>query len=372
MRPIFIFGCDRSGTTFLGSLLGSHSRCVATPESQFVYTNYRAGHVATRFDLETAVSEIRRDFRFKLWNLDLQVEEARASGVDSYAKLITFVTKTYAQAVRRAEADVWIDHTPNSCEHSAYLAQLFPSAKFIHIVRDGRAVMASFKGLPWRYHGAGRICRLWVGKVGQGLAAESYLGPSRCVRIRYEDLVADPAGVLRDLAPFLELAYEPQMVTGQGFGPPILTAQHHALVGKPADPGRISAWEKKLPSREVEIFEGMSGDMLACLGYPLKFGAHAHGQTRWERYRERLLDVFYYRRLDGLKERRHRRRTLLHLREVGYLNRQPVLATFPQRSAPSLTRAPEPRASHLRPARGSGNRPTPVRVGTTQPTTARE
>ncbi len=301
-------------------MLGSHSRCVATLESQFVFDSYRGSHVNKTFDLDRAAAKIKQNFRFRLWNLDLDVNKARRQGVDSYAKLITFITETYAQAVGRGGADTWIDHTPHNCEHAFYLAQLFPNAKFIHIVRDGRAVAASLKELPWRYHGVGKICRYWLGQVGQGVAAESYLGSERCVRVRYEDLIMNPEAVLQTLTPFLELSFEPQMVMGQGFSPPALTASQHALVGKPADPKRINAWEKKLSSREVEVFESISGDMLAYLEYPLKFGAHARSQTRWDRYRERLLDVFYYRRLDGFKVRRRRRHTMTQLRQSGYVN----------------------------------------------------
>ena len=179
MRPVFIFGCDRSGTTFLGSLLGSHSRCVTTLESQFVYENYKTAHIDKNFNLEQALSKLKGSFRFRLWNLDLDVDEARRQGVDSYAKLVQFIVQTYADAVGRSGAEVWIDHTPHNREHAVYLSQLFPEAKFVHIVRDGRAITASFKTLPWRNHGVVKICRYWVEKVGQGLATESYLGSGK-------------------------------------------------------------------------------------------------------------------------------------------------------------------------------------------------
>jgi len=324
VRPIFIFGCDRSGTTFLGSLLGSHSRCATTLKSQFVYDNYKTAHTGEQFDLERAVAKIKANFRFRLWNIDLDVDAARRQGVDSYPKLVQFIVKTYADAVGRTDADTWVDHTPHNREHVVYLSRLFPDAKFVHIVRDGRAITASFKTLPWRNHGVVKICRYWVEKVGQGLATEAYLGPEKCLRIRYEDLIMNPEATLRELAPFLELDYEPGMLTGGGFGPPALTVSQHALVGKPADPQRINAWEKKLSSREVEVFEASSGDMLACLGYPLKFGVYARGQTRTERYRDRLMDVFYHRRRDGFKERAQRKRTLKQLEAEGYLNKRPA------------------------------------------------
>lgn len=303
-------------------MLGSHSRCVTTLESQFVYENYKAAHIDRVFDLAQAIAKLEQSFRFRLWNIALDADEARRQGVDSYAKLLQFVVKTYADAVGRGDATVWIDHTPHNREHVVYLSQMFPDAKFVHIVRDGRAIAASFKTLPWRNHGTVKICRYWIEKVGQGLAAESYLGSERCVRVRYEDLITNPGGVLEQLSPFLGLDFEPQMLIGGGFGPPALTVSQHALVGKPADPKRINAWEQKLSARDIEVFEASSGDMLACLGYPLKFGVYARGQTRRERYRDRLMDVFYHRRRDGLTERAQRKRTLEQLEAEGYLNKR--------------------------------------------------
>lgn len=367
LKPVFIFGCDRSGTTFLGSLLGSHSRCVTTLESQFVYQSYRAAHVAGVFDLGRALAALKRSFRFRLWNLELDPGEAQHRGVDSYAKLVQFIVRTHADAVGRSSASVWIDHTPHNREHAAYLLQLFPEAKFVHIVRDGRAVAASFKTLPWGTHGTAGISRYWTEKVGQGLATESYLGADRCVRIRYEDLVTDPEGVLKELSPSLGLEFEPQMTTGGGFEPPALTGSYHALVGKPADPTRISAWEHKLTSRDVEVFEASSGGMLACLGYPLKFGVYARGQTGGERYRERLLDLLYYRQRDGFKKRRQHKRTLEQLAAEGYLNRQPVLET-PVPEIPVLQNRVEvpPTIRQSRPGNAySGSRPNDRKLNPT-------
>lgn len=305
----------------LGSQLGAHSRCVTTPESQFVYEVYRSSLIRDgKIDVEKAIDRIRAHFRFKVWNIDLTTSDFPQPPT-SYPELIEGIVRIYSNAVGRTGAGVWIDHTPANCMYAHTLAELFPEAKFVHIVRDGRAVAASLLALPWKFHNAHKVSEFWVKRVGYGLAAEAQLGPSRCVRVRYEDLVLNPEPTLRALSEFAELDFEPAMLSGGTFIPEH-TANEHALVGKPADPGRINAWERKLSQRDIEIFEGDSGNMLSYLGYMPKFGDRARGQTRPERYLASLLDVFFYRRYDGFKERRKRARTLEKMREQGYLNRR--------------------------------------------------
>lgn len=363
MKPVFIFGCDRSGTTLLGSLLGSHSRCVTTPESQFVYEMFRGFranlhanlHADEKKELETAASRIKNHFRFKLWNIDFDPNAIWSQGVTSYPELILFLVKTYAAGVEQPGADIWVDHTPANCSFAVTLAELFPEAKFIHIVRDGRAVASSLMALPWKFHNARKVSDYWVKKVGQGLAAESHFGPDRCVRVKYEDLVAEPEGVLQKLSAFAGLDYQPQMVTGSGFAVPDYTVKEHALVGKPADPQRINAWEGRLKQRDVEIFENNSGNMLAYLGYTPKYGIYAKREKRSERYLATFLDNFFYKRFDGFKERRKRKQTLATLRAEGYLNRA--------RPESGHTNNPSTYNPHTASSRSAVlNRPAPARV----------
>lgn len=328
MKPIFIFGCDRSGTTLLGSLLGSHSRSVVTPESQFVYDVYRSeisqhGSV----DVFRAAQKIRENFRFQLWNIDFSDDELRAAGVSTYPELIIFLVKTYAAATGKADADIWSDHTPANCASAITLKELFPEAQFVHIVRDGRAVAASLLALPWKFHDAKHVAEYWLRRLAQGFAAESHFGPALCRRVRYEDLVLDNERYVRELCAFSGLDFEASMLSGRGFKVPKYTSKEHALVGKPADTQRINAWEKKLSARNIELFEYFTGDMLPYLNYELKYGTTARKQTRYERYRAGLLDILFYRRYDGFKERAKRKKTLGHLREQGYLNRQPSRTT---------------------------------------------
>ena len=323
MRPVFIFGCERSGTTLLGSLLGSHSRCVATPESQFVVDVYRQ-HAARDggFELSRTLGRIKNNFRFKLWNIDVSAQDAERAGVTSYAELISYLVETYAAATGQENANVWIDHTPPNVKAAATLNLLFPEAKFIHLVRDGRAVVSSIKGLEWGMHDTRQLSQQWVTKVGYGLAAESYLGPKKSLRVNYEALTAATEPTLRTICDFAELSYEDEMAAGAGFAVPKYTEKQHSLIGQAPDPARANAWMKRLSPQDIQTFESSSRDMLSYLGYEPLYGVRAKAEGSRERYQAFFADALWYRWRDAYKRRQKRKKALEQLQTQGFLNRK--------------------------------------------------
>lgn len=153
----------------------------------------------------------------------------------------------------------------------------------IHIVRDGRTVAASLMRLDWGPNTINKAAHFWIEKVSYGLGAESFWGEERVRRVRYEDLVEDPEKTLKTLCRWLNIDYQSEMIKGSGFIPPEYTSEQHALVGRPLSVQRISAWEKELTPRQVEIFETITGDFLLYLGYVPKYGLRARSTTTMER-----------------------------------------------------------------------------------------
>jgi hypothetical protein len=284
MRPVFIGGCDRSGTTLLGAMLGSHSECLCVPESQFKIDVLRfLKHDQAEVDLFSTFNMIRNHWRFKLWELDIDLSptvEKRLRG--SYPRLIEWIIKDYGNKAGKPSSSIWVDHTPSNLKYAATLASLFPQARFIHIVRDGRAVASSVMRLDWGPNTIIKAAHWWIENVAYGLAAESFLGKGKVIRLRYEDLVREPTPILERVCSFLDIDYQSKMAKATGFKVPRFTSAQHALVGNPPDPSRVDAREKKLSPREVEIFKSLTGDSLLSWGYKLKYGIKARGSTRRE------------------------------------------------------------------------------------------
>jgi hypothetical protein len=143
------------------------------------------------------------------------------------------------------------------------------------LVRDGRGVAASVLPLDWGPNDVLRAADYWMARCAVGLAAELQLGPDRVMRVRYEDLLANPEKTLRGIATFAGLDYEPAMARGTGHWPNRYNERQHRLVGQPPDQSRAESWQQSLTPRQIEIFESAAGEFLETLGYQPEYGIHA-------------------------------------------------------------------------------------------------
>jgi hypothetical protein len=282
VQPVFIGGCGRSGTTMLGAMLGTHPHCLTTPEASFFFVPYRR-HWATgkQLDRVGALERIVAHWSFKIWNVEIDrtrlLEDSR-----SYPELLLGIVGAYGQKVDKPEPRVWVDHAPGNVKYSSLLFEMFPEAKLIHMVRDGRATAASVMDLDWGPNNVASAAKWWVSFVSRGLAAESMYGP-RVKRVRYESLVARPERTLEEVCGFVGLDFRPEMVGGTGFAVPHFTSKQHALVGRTPDRERLGAWRKALTPREIEVFESIAADLLAGLGYEQLHGWQARRLTSTEK-----------------------------------------------------------------------------------------
>ena len=293
MKPILVGGCGRSGTTMLGAMLGAHTECLTVPESSFMIDLLR------RFDrpgsdvrFPEMLDVLAGTKKFKLWGLNSGLNPVREGELGgSYAEFIEWMVRNYARQQGRTRPGYWVDHTPTNVNWASLLFDLFPQARLIHIVRDGRAVASSVMALDWGPNTVMDAARWWTGNVANGLAAESCWGRERVRRVRYEDLVQHPARMLEDLCDFLDIEYQAEMVDVDGFKVPGYWASTHALVGKTPQLERIRAWERELTSRQVEIFEHLTCELLCYLGYELMHGLRSEAPTRSERLAWFLYDL---------------------------------------------------------------------------------
>jgi hypothetical protein len=278
-RHIFIGGCSRSGTTLLGAMLGAHSDIICTPESHFKIDVLRSSAWQNEaIDMSAVLEMIRQHWRFKLWQLAIKSTLKPIHEMNhSYAALLNEIVAQYARQQAKAEATIWVDHTPENISYTSRLVSLFPQARMIHIVRDGRAVAASIMPLDWGPNSIIKAAAWWTRMVSYGLAAESAM--DNVIRIKYEDLVFYPEKSLRSLCEFLEIDYQPGMVKATGFTPPAYTTGQHTLIGLKPETRLATRWEERLTPRQIEIFEHLTRDLLTFLGYPMQYGVKAKAPT---------------------------------------------------------------------------------------------
>lgn len=179
MRPIFIVGCPRSGTTLLRLMLDSHPAISCGPETHFVAV---LEQVMNRWPALQ-----RYGFDEDYW-------------YDKLAELVDSFQRDYA--ARRGKQR-WADKTPRYALHLPFIDKLFPSCQVIHLIRDGRDVVASHRD-SWGYKSAVGAPDKWRSFITAARAWGATVPAERYSELRYEDLVADPETSLRRIISFLD------------------------------------------------------------------------------------------------------------------------------------------------------------------------
>ncbi|QRN85527.1 sulfotransferase [Clostridia bacterium] len=271
--PIFIGGCERSGTTMLGSYLGKHPALLVTPESLFKTELMRRMSLQGALDTQATVAYLRRSKGIQLWEIPLDklesaLQEEKEIG---FQKLMDLLLDLFQENMGFEATSYWVDHTPHNMRLGIRLSQLYPEAKFIHIVRDGRGVAYSYRGVNWGPYETYYSAKDWVYKVGFGLALAHQLGPKRVLLTRYEDILAEPAKEISRICSFLGLDYEILAAGQERFQVPFYSKQQHALVGKGLKKENKDRWRKGLSKRDLQVFESVAMDFLPSLGYSLLY-----------------------------------------------------------------------------------------------------
>ena len=260
-RPVFLVGCARSGTSILGETLAAHPAVAYLFEASFIWNDLVPARADHRLVASDAGAEVAR-----------QIYEALAREREGLP------------------GNVLLEKNPKHVLRLPFLAALFPHARFVHIIRDGRDVAVSLafrnRGTRWghlevpgwrdlleRYPERNHVrCALqWRAAVSIARADAERLPPGSYLEVRYESLVREPAATLERALTFLDL---PAAAEVDAFLPRIqdVTAgSYHArkqvrhYVDNHAR--RIGRYTENLSPAEVEELEEACGDLLAALGY---------------------------------------------------------------------------------------------------------
>lgn len=229
--PIFIIGCNRSGTTVLFQTIASHpdlwSRYI---ENRDTFLSVFP-HDGPRGDLvEEATSDAGRRLERLLYQNAKNRELAVGIPVLQHLPLTLFqkpVTDLFKSAPLRI-----VDKTPSNCFRVRMLADMFPRARFVYIVRRGEAVVSSlmegwkhwtdldggWEYVDWHYlrppgwqayqsEALEDICAFqFVSSNSHAVNDLRELPSSRYIVVRHEDLVTSPRDGYARIREFLELA----------------------------------------------------------------------------------------------------------------------------------------------------------------------
>lgn len=263
----FIVGRGRSGTTLVRALLDSHPEMAVVQEAHFLVplaAARRRFETAADFDAAGFLERLRDHRSF--FRLDMPAEEvAEVLNAARPATVADAMRAIYARYASRRGKVRYGDKTPGQVVHIDLLARLFPEARFVHVIRDGRDSTLSYLDASFGPTTVAEGAIYWKRFVAAGRRSGAALGSARYREIRYEDLVADPERSLRGICTFIDLPYDDAMLRYHERAEELVGKIHHNLA-KPPTSG-IRDWRKDMRPEDVALFEALAGDLLGELGY---------------------------------------------------------------------------------------------------------
>lgn len=297
---LFIVGCPRSGTTLLKRMVDAHPHIAITPETQWIprYFKRRKGLTPKGLVTPKLIHKLFEHRRFPLLGIDRD-KLVRLIGFSkslSYSSFVTGIFDLYGEANGKQLVG---DKTSGYVRNLHVLHTLWPRAKFVHLIRDGRDVCLSIINwskadratgffATWAEDPVSTTALWWQCNVQLGREVGYPLGPDLCYEIRYESLVADPANECAKLCAFLGVPYDDAMLRyheSRKITDPGLEEGHPWL---PITPG-LRNWRSQMPAEDVERFEAAAGDLLNKLGYNRAF---LNPRPETVKYTLRIRDLF--------------------------------------------------------------------------------
>ncbi|GII27290.1 sulfotransferase family protein [Planotetraspora mira] len=284
----FLIGTGRCGSTLVHDVIARH------PDASFV------SNVDDRWRRVPALIRPLNGVIYRRMPTGSRVKWLRPS--EGYAALSREVSPTVVNPFRdlvAADASPWLANRLRSFFESrgatapgrhfvhkftlwpraSFLHAVFPEARFVHIVRDGRAVANSLLQMPW-WSGHLGPSRWELGTLPEGYAQEwdregrslahlagigwkllidafevarTAVPPDLWLEVRYEDLLADPRKHMDIILEFLGLPWT------QGF--------ERGFARQEFSPGRADAFRRNLAPKQLALLERSLASRLQRYGY---------------------------------------------------------------------------------------------------------
>ena len=277
-KPIFIMGCERSGTTLIRLILHSHPNIALPPQTKFLKKIYKRRlqwlnltNEANRIKLSHWCKD-HFDNHTKLPDLGLESGDICKEIVSSATSLGAAATGVFKLYSRKFNKPRWGDKRPYYIKYLKQLLTLFPDAQIIHVVRDGRDCIASLMNMPWWKKDLAYTIMNWQEAIQEGKHAKRSLPVEQFIEIRYEDFISHPEKWARELCRFLGEKYNSDMLKFQEIADiavPDYKMQWHSATRKPLSSNAIGRWKRDLEKWQIRLIEKTTGRELKEWGYGL-------------------------------------------------------------------------------------------------------
>lgn len=294
--PIFVVGSDRSGTTLLQLMLNAHPDFAVAGELHFfdqilelrplVPDLSSTDRIDELFRLLPLVAGLQYLTDFEPVLAEAQ-DKLRAADRPSYELLYRYLLEGFG---RQQGARRFGEKTTANIRYLETIVRLFPNCRIIHIVRDPRAVVASRLKVPWASDDVVANAVKWRLEVscGRSFADRHDLAHGRFLEVRYEEVVTDPAQILRRVCDFLGEPYDACMLEYHSSASAYVEKEPwKSGTTRPIYKSSMDSWRSRLSERQIFLIELIAGAEMDHYGYPRsKFSLSAALLSPWQFARE--------------------------------------------------------------------------------------
>jgi hypothetical protein len=270
----FIVGCPRSGTTLLQAILSAHPAVCIPPETWF-FSAPRSGE----HDRPLSDDEIDRLDRVigdhcKLHHAEVDFDELRRALGATDRRPIHVLDLALRQFAERHGATICGEKTPHHLWSIDRIRIDLPEARFLVMVRDPRAVVASLQRVPWNLDPPRRAVWRWIKDARETVRQVEALPPETIRIVRYEDLVERTEETVRSTCDFLGLAWHEAMAaherTDQSGIFPASEDGWKSNARRAVSSASLARWSEELDPDDAEFIRIVTRSWRRRLGYDVE------------------------------------------------------------------------------------------------------
>ncbi len=240
--PIFLVGCERSGTTLLRLMLDHHPDMACNLESEYMVSLIDEHGVYPEISAYREWLAGNRVFRHSRFEIDVTLD---------YVGLLNDFMRQ----------KLWRDnkHYVGATIHWSFnkIKYIWPKAKYIYLYRDGRDVAASMVNMGW----AGNsfvAADVWLCAETEWSVLRKALTASQWIEVQYEKLISHTREQLTRICDFVGVEYSESM----------FDYIQNSTYDQP-NPRLNFQWKYKMSPRELQFVESKIGSQLVARGYEL-------------------------------------------------------------------------------------------------------
>jgi protein-tyrosine sulfotransferase len=281
----FIVARGRSGTTMLQTILDSNSNTIIPLESRLIIHLKRKYLSVKKWNaelLDSFIIDLYHDTKFeRYWNVDREKLKASFNAIPhdriTFQLLCKIVYLSYPSPFNKKEILLIGDKNPTYSIFTKELIEVFPDAKFIHLLRDYRDNIVSnvkiFKAEKIAVAAQG-----WMA-YNKHIEKEKLKHSKQFITARYEDIVENPKENVLAICKFLGIEFNEKMLhfdkvikekaqnEYKKYDKEI--AYSHPNIVDPINTKNVNKWKNELTENQIEIIEYIAGEYGEKHGYNL-------------------------------------------------------------------------------------------------------